>query len=203
MQLDNTFLNRFDAFLFDLDGTLADSMDLHNQAWISTLAELGCTVTSEILFEYAGIANQKIVEIFNQRFNWSLDPSFINKEKESRFLKSLNAIQPIESVVTIVKSYTNLKPMAIVSGGAPEMVDHILKTLNLDPYFPVKVCAGDTSRGKPFPDPFLSAAKILNVTPEKCLVFEDGEAGITGAKQASMSVVKVRADHTLEIIHGY
>lgn len=198
--IDKNYLNRFDAFLFDLDGTLVDSMNLHNQAWISTLKDLNYEMTTEILFEYAGITNHKIVELFNHRFHWKLDADSVVREKEHRFLKSINQVKPIESVVSIAKAYFGIKPMAIVSGGAPDMVLKTLNALNLDSYFPVKVCAGDTVRGKPFADPFLSAAQQLQVAPAKCLVFEDGEAGIVGAKLASMSILKVQADHSLLIL---
>lgn len=200
ISIDKNYFTRFQALLFDLDGTLVDSMNLHNQAWISTLKDLNYEITSEILFEYAGITNHKIVEIFNQRFHWNLDANSVVREKENRFLESLDQVTPIESVVSIAKTYAGIKPMAIVSGGAPEMVLNILNALNLHAFFPVKVCAGDTTRGKPFADPFLSAAKQLHVAPEKCLVFEDGEAGIAGAKLASMSIIKVLPDHSLVIL---
>lgn len=176
-------------------------MPLHNQAWIETLKELGCAMTSEILFEYAGMTNNKIVEIFNQRFNWNLDAVSVVREKENRFLQSINQVTLIDPVVAIAKAYAGIKPMAIVSGGAPEMVRNILNTLNLDSYFPIKVCAGDTQRGKPSADPFLFAAEQLQVAPEKCLVFEDGDAGIAGAKLASMGIIKVQADFSLLILN--
>lgn len=157
-------------------------------------------MNSEILFEYAGITNHKIIDIFNQKFHWNLDADSVVREKEKRFLKSLDQVKPIESVLSIAKAYIGVKPMAIVSGGAPEMVRCILTALNLDSYFPIKVCAGDTARGKPFADPFLLAAQQLHVAAENCLVFEDGAAGIAGAKLASMSVIKVQADHSLLIL---
>jgi HAD superfamily hydrolase (TIGR01509 family) len=53
------------------------------------------------------------------------------------------------------------------------------------------VCAGDTERGKPFPDPFLRAAELLNVAPEECLVFEDGVPGVKAAEAAGMHWVRV------------
>lgn len=174
-------------------------MPLHNQAWIETLKELGCAMTSDILFEYAGMNNNKIVEIFNQRFKWNLEATSVVKKKENRFLQSIHQVTIIDPVVAIVKAYAGIKPMAIVSGGAAEMVRTILNKLNLDSYFPVKVCAGDTLRGKPFADPFLYAAQQLHVAPEKCLVFEDGDAGIAGAQLASMSIIKVQADQSLMV----
>lgn len=190
------------ALLFDLDGTLANSMALHNQAWITTLAKYNCPVTEEILFQYAGIPNAKTVEIFNQRFGWNLDPKSIAAEKENGFLQNVDKISPIEPVVKIARAYYQKKPLGLVTGGSRFLVKKILSSLDLENIFTVKVCAEDVVNGKPSADPFLLAAKLLKVQPEDCLVFEDGDAGIQGAKAAKMSVVKVTADFNLHLLFG-
>lgn len=190
--------DEYDAFLFDLDGTLADSMVAHNQAWVDTLAAHGCKMTFEILKEYAGVPNEITVRIFNERFGWRLDPDMIAAEKNSRFFKNIDQVKIIEPVHKIAREHRERnRPMAIVSGGTAEMVGRILRAIRSEELFPVRVCAEDVTRSKPAPDPFLHAAKLLRVAPEKCLVFEDGEAGIQGAKAAGMGVVKVESDFTL------
>ena len=193
-------LHRFDALLFDLDGTLANSMEIHNQAWIATLQELGCPITHAILQEYAGIPNQRTTELFNDRFGWSLDPISVAIEKESRFLQNVERVRPIHEVLEIARKHHLTKAMAIVSGGSKDLVRRILTTLQIEELFPVHICAEDTPRGKPHPDPFLFAAHLLKISPEKCLVFEDGEAGIQGAKEAGMSVVKVETNFNLSFL---
>jgi HAD superfamily hydrolase (TIGR01509 family) len=176
-------LDRYSALLFDLDGTLANSMGLHNEAWIGTLRDRGHHITSEILQEYAGIQNPKTVSLFNQRFGWGLDAASVIADKEARFLKTLEQVKPIEAVLKIALDNFEKRPLAIVS--------QTLRTLGIANLFPVLVCAEDTEKGKPHPDPFLKAAELLNVDPKKCIVFEDGEAGIRGARAAGMGVVKV------------
>ncbi|MBK9322111.1 MAG: HAD family phosphatase [Bdellovibrionaceae bacterium] len=187
-------LENYDALLFDLDGTLADSMAIHNEAWIATFKDLGFSVTPELLTQYAGIPNQRTVEIFNQRFGWHLDPQSVARDKEQRFLQNIDFVRPIESVLKIAQTYYQIKKMAIVSGGTKNLVDQILNVLKIASLFSVKVCAEDVPLGKPHPDPFLFAAKVLKVSPTTCLVFEDGESGIKGAKAAGMGVVRVRSD---------
>ncbi|MGK5082917.1 HAD family phosphatase [Bdellovibrionota bacterium FG-1] len=198
--LNSLHLDRFDALLFDLDGTLADSMEIHNQAWIATLQELGYPMTHAILQEYAGIPNPKTTELFNERFGWSLDPHTISIDKESRFLKNVQRVRPIHEVLEIARKHHLTKAMAIVSGGSKDLVRRILAALQIEDLFPVRICAEDTPRGKPHPDPFLFAAHLLKVSPEKCLVFEDGEAGIQGAKEAGMGIVHVGAKFDLTFL---
>lgn len=193
-------LDKFAAFLFDLDGTLADSMGLHNQAWIKTLGDLGLTMTEEILYEYVGISNVRTVDIFNQRFGWTLDPVSVARAKEDRFFADFDKMNPVQPVLEIAKTYHGKKPMAIVSGGSRAVVGRILKNLQIESLFQEKVCAEDTSRGKPFPDPFLRAAELLKVSPSQCLVFEDGEAGIKGAQSCGMGVIRVSPNFTLSFL---
>lgn len=194
-------LEHYDALLFDLDGTLADSMKIHNQAWIETLRNLGCPITHETLYEFAGVPNEKTIEIFNQRFGWNLDPVSVAIDKEAEFLKNIEKISPIEPVLKIAReNFKKNKPMAIVSGGSRALVERILSVLEIEELFSVRVCAEDVARGKPHPDPFLYAAKLLKVRPEKCIVFEDGSAGIQGAKAAGMAVVKVGSDFEMKLL---
>lgn len=196
-------INNFDALLFDLDGTIAHSMPIHNQAWIDGLVELlgdrAKIITHDMLNGFAGISTLKTIEIFNERYGFNLDPQSFSHTKEQNFLNRLHEVTIIKNVYDVIKLYSS-KPMAIVSGGPRNNVQKMLKHLQVENYFPCLVCAEDTILGKPHPDPFLKASELLNVQPSKCLVFEDGEAGIIGAQKAKMSVVKVHFDQTLEYL---
>lgn len=184
-------LKKIDALIFDLDGTLIDSMPVHNRSWMDTVAKRGLEITVEFLQELAGISTPKTIEIYNRRFGHSLDPQEIAREKEERYLQNIESVAPAKPVLDIVEENFQKKSMAIVTGGQKKVVNKILKTLDLNKYFPVVVCAEDTEKSKEFPDPFLLAAGQLKADPGKCLVFEDGEVGIKGAKAAGMKVVKV------------
>ena len=105
----------FDALLFDLDGTLVDSMPLHNEAWIEVLSENGHVMTKEVLSEYMGIPNFKTVQIFNERFGWQLDPQLIANLKEERFLEKLKSVKIIEATVLVARKNFGKIPMAIAA----------------------------------------------------------------------------------------
>lgn len=182
---------RYQALLFDLDGTLANSMGLHNEAWIGALQERGHSITAQVLQEYAGIQNPRTIELFNERFGWKLDAATVIADKEARFEKNIQHVKPVAEVMEIAHRYQGEKRLAIVSGGHRELVRQTLRALGVESMFPVRVCAEDTKLGKPHPDPFLRAAELLGVNPESCLVFEDGEAGIKGAQEAGMGLVRV------------
>lgn len=182
---------KYKAILFDLDGTLIDSMTLHNQTWIEVLSKYNCSMTPEILTEYTGVPNFKTVQIFNERFHWKLDPQKITNEKEAAFLKKLPHVQAIDLVIEVVKQNLNKVPMAVVTGSAKEPAIKILKNLNLEKYFASIITAADTQKHKPDPEPFLLGAEKLKVKPKDCLVFEDGALGIKAAHAAGMRVIKV------------
>lgn len=169
-------------------------MPLHNKAWIETVANHGRAINEDMLLELAGISTLRTVEIFNDRYGWNLDPVLIAKEKESLYIKSLNNPENLkiaEEVLEVARKNFESKKLAIVTGGERETVEKVISITGLRDLFPVVVCAEDTERGKQFPDPFLLAAEKLKVSPEKCLVFEDGDVGIKGAQSAGMGVVKV------------
>ncbi len=182
---------QFAALIFDLDGTLIDSMPLHNEAWIKTLRSHGHVLDERILYELAGIPTFETVNILNKRFSWNLDPATVTHQKESYYLSHLEEVKPNKDVVQIAKEHFRLKPMAIVTGGLRDKVKRVLESLNLNHLFDIIVCSEDTLSAKPSPEPFLFAASKLKQDPLECLVFEDGEAGMIGAKAAGMSVVKI------------
>ena len=182
----------FAGLIFDLDGTLINSMPLHNKAWITVLQKQGYQLDESFLNELAGVPSIKTAEIMIRRFGWKLDAVDIVREKEAYYFSNINLVEPFSEILQIVNDNFRLKPMAIVTGGQRVDVSKVLKTLDLEKLFNVVVCADDTANGKPSPEPFLLAAKKLKVPPENCLVFEDGKAGILGAKNAGMKTIRVK-----------
>ena len=94
-------------------------------------------------------------------------------------------------VLEIAMGMRGIKPLAIASGGHREPVEATLKAIGILEMFEAVVCAEDYERGKPFPDPFLEAARRIGVPAEDCLVFEDSPTGIEAAKAAGMHYVLV------------
>lgn len=186
------FPNRhFAAFLFDFDGTVADTMPAHLDAWNKALSVYGLTLSQEQHQEWAGRPTKEILKLLGQNHGLELPAESFLKEKEIHYFKSLNQVKGIPAVVEIIKASHGKIPMAVVSGSRRHPIETTLKMLNMSHYFDLIVAAEDYVRGKPAPDCFLQAAKAFHVRPEDCLVFEDANLGIEAAHAANMACLRV------------
>jgi HAD superfamily hydrolase (TIGR01509 family) len=181
----------FQAYLFDCDGTIADSMPLHFVAWKSALAEWGCDFSEELFYDWGGLPVAKIISLLNEKHELQMPVGEVARRKEELYFASLPHLQPVPEVVEHIEAQHGIIPLAVVSGSALESVTASLRSLKLLDKFDAFVCAGDYRNGKPDPEPFLLAAKRLRVKPESCLVFEDTDMGIQAGTAAGMATVRV------------
>lgn len=193
---DITISKHTQALIFDLDGTLADTMPAHYIAWHQTLKKYGINFTEELFYRWAGMPTFKIVAMLNDRFGTQLSPMDIHHEKEALFLTFISTIKPVEKVATVARKYNGILPMAIGTGGVPDVVEATLKAIGMQDMFKVIVTSLDVKNYKPAPDTFLLCAEKMGVEPHLCHVFEDGEPGIAAAQNAGMSVTDVRPFYT-------
>ena len=180
------------ALLFDLDGTLVDTMPLHWKTFHEVFIENGFECPQNVLDPLAGVPIELIFEIINKKLAKNIDPIKASKRKQELFLAQLDSIKGIEPVITIVQKFYQKLPLAVVSGGAKIAVEKSLKAVGLLDYFATIITADDPIKPKPAPDIFLEAAKRLRIEPQFCQVFEDAPAGIAAAKIAGMIVTDVR-----------
>jgi HAD superfamily hydrolase (TIGR01509 family) len=115
--------------------------------------------------------------------------------KEQYYTERIEELTAVPEVLEHIREQHGRIPFAVVSGGTRDSVEISLSVLGLLDRFDMFVCAGDYAKGKPDPEPFLTAAQKLGVRPEECLVFEDAEVGVAAAKAAGMAVVKVPLPH--------
>ena len=181
----------FGAYLFDCDGTIADSMPLHYIAWKKALAEWKCEFDEKLFYAWGGMPVVEIVSALNKRHGLSMPVEIVARRKESLYYESLPQLQPVPEVLEHIEARHGQIPFAVVSGSALDSVTASLSTLNLLDKFDTLVCAGDYKKSKPDPEAFLLAAARLRVTPSACLVFEDTEMGIQAATAAGMASVKI------------
>jgi HAD superfamily hydrolase (TIGR01509 family) len=181
----------FKAYLFDCDGTVADSMPPHYIAWKRALDEWGASFTQEQFYGWGGLPSDVVIEILNKEQGLHIPAAALAIRKEEFYYESLPDLKAVPEVLEHVLEAHGRIPTAIVSGSTRESVVASLTALGLLGYFDTLVCAGDYVHGKPSPEPFLMAAERLGVAPEHCLVFEDAQPGIEGAKAAGMGWVKV------------
>ena len=181
----------FEGYIFDCDGTLADSMPLHYRAWLAALKEHEAEFPEALFYELGGTPTEQIITILNERHGTNMDPVATARNKETRYIEMLSEIRPIEPVVNFVHEFYGKRPLAVASGGHRAIVMKTLEGLGIADRFDAIVGAEDYRRGKPAPDPFLEAARQLKVDPRKCLVFEDTRLGCVAAEAAGMQWVLV------------
>jgi beta-phosphoglucomutase family hydrolase len=181
----------FEAYLFDCDGTIADSMPLHYLAWKKALAEWNCEFEEKQHYAWGGMPIAEIIETLNRRHGLQMPVKTVEERKEKIYYEMLPDLKVVPEVLEHIEAQHGRIPFAVVSGSTKESVTASLATLNLLDRFDAMVCAGDYKRSKPDPEPFLLAAERLGVTPKSCLVFEDTEMGIQAATAAGMASVRV------------
>ncbi len=179
------------AYLFDLDGTVADTMPAHYRAWSATFAQAGGSFPLDLFYSWGGIPLPRTVEMYNELYGTHLDPTATVARKESLYLSKVDEMKPIESVLFHVLEAHGRIPLAIVSGSPTASVLRTLGVLGITDRFAAIIGADDYTHGKPNPEPFLLAASRLHVDPQYCLVFEDADAGIASAVAAGMPWVRV------------
>ncbi len=181
----------FNAYLFDCDGTIADSMPLHYRAWKQALGEWNCQFEEKVFYDWGGMPVAEIISTLNQRHGLRMPVETVARRKEELYFDLLPQLQAVPEVLQHIEAEHKKIPFAVVSGSTRESVTASLLALNLLERFDAMVCAGDYTKSKPDPEAFLLAAAKLGVAPELCLVFEDTEMGIQAAKAAGMASVKV------------
>jgi HAD superfamily hydrolase (TIGR01509 family) len=187
----------FAAYLFDLDGTLIDSMPVHLRAWAAAMERAGMPAgafDAEYFYSLGGVPTLESAVLYGERYGLTaLDPHRVTEEKELLYLELLDEVRVIAPVADFARRVAATHPVAIVTGGGPEIALPALDATGLRALFSVVVTPEDVApgRGKPAPDMFLLAAERVGVRPGACLVFEDAQPGIDAALAAGMQVVRV------------
>jgi beta-phosphoglucomutase family hydrolase len=181
----------FKAYLFDCDGTIADSMPLHYIAWKKALGEWNCEFDETLFYAWGGMPIVKIISTLNEKHSLSMPVEAVAHRKESLYFDLLPQLKAVPEVLEHIEAQHGRIPLAVVSGSTRESVEASLSTLKLLDKFDALVCAGEYKKSKPDPEAFLLAAAKLRVEPKTCLVFEDTEMGIQAATAAGMASVKV------------
>jgi beta-phosphoglucomutase family hydrolase len=181
----------FRAYLFDCDGTIADSMPLHYIAWKTALSEWGCTFDEELFYQWGGKPVHEIISTLNQMQGLHMPVAQVAERKEKLYYEQLPHLQVVPEVLEQIELQYGRVPLGVASGSSRESIVNTLTTLKLLDRFDTLVGAEDYARSKPAPDAFLVAAERLNISPEDCLVFEDTAMGIQAATSAGMASVRV------------
>jgi beta-phosphoglucomutase family hydrolase len=179
------------GLIFDLDGTLADTMPIHYIAWKNAAARYGIDFSPELFSELAGIPLYPTVVKLNEIFGTNIDPKEMGDLKEAEFERNMHLTPEIKVVTDLVRKYHGILPMAVGTGGMRRLAIRTLEIIGMQDYFDVLVTSEDVQNYKPHPETFLKCAELMGVDPVDCEVFEDGILGIKAAETAGMMVVDV------------
>jgi beta-phosphoglucomutase family hydrolase len=186
---------KIDAIIFDCDGTLADTMPVHYEAWQETMSDYGLFLSEDRFYALGGWPTLALTEMLVRETGSGADPRQLAHEKEAAFRRRLLEVLPIEPVVRVVRQHRGRLPIAVATGAIRPILDEILGHIGLTNAFDAIVTSEEVPHHKPAPDIFLEAARRLGVAPGGCLVYEDTDPGIEAARRAGMAYVDVRTLH--------
>ena len=189
----------FGGYIFDLDGTLVDSMPTHYKAWRWALQKNGAPHEVFLWDEFVshgGMAAPDIVADLNRTYGLHMEPQTVASQKRERYdyLLETETLPVIPETVGLVRQLqADGIPYAIGTGSAIAGARATLRSAGIGDLFSIIVTPDDVppGRGKPEPDIFLLAAERMGVAPAECVVFEDAEPGIRAAQAAGMAHVRV------------
>ncbi len=181
-----------EALIFDLDGTLIDSLGLHWRAWQEAFRAQGAEIDHELFIAYTGKPIEEIAQLLIDHYGLTVDKDAILQTKRNVVAEHLSEMEEIEPVTHVVRQNYGKKPMAVGTGSDRQRAELMLKNAGIFHMFDAIVSADDVEHFKPAPDTFLLCAKRMNVSPEKCQVFEDGEPGLEAARRCGMIATDVR-----------
>lgn len=195
-------LKNVKAILFDLDGTLVDSMWLWKAIDIDYLSKRGLDLPSNLQSEIEGMSFTETAVYFKNRFNLTDDVEAIknewNKMAGIYYAQKVPLKEQVEAFLIFLKR-NNIK-MGIGTSNSTELVQTIIKKYELEKYFDSVRTSCEVDRGKPYPDIYLKVAEDLGVHPDECLVFEDVPMGIKAGKSAGMKVCAVYDDFSKHVV---
>ncbi|MCX7666826.1 MAG: HAD family phosphatase [Gemmataceae bacterium] len=181
------------AIIWDVDGTLVDTADLHYQAWQKLAAEMGRPLSREEFNATFGRRNPEIIRgLFNQQFSDAEVLEIGTRKEEYYKTEASKGINLLPGVLNLLQGFAQAGVKQAIGSSAPQgNLELILKMTETEPFFSAIVGMEDTQRGKPDPEVFLVAAARIGVAPYECVVLEDAVAGIQAAKAAGMRAVGV------------
>lgn len=189
-----------DAVIFDLDGTLVDSMWMWRQIDIEFLGERGITLPEDLQQKIEGMSFRETAVYMQERFQLKETVEELmdiwNEMAYEKYKKEVPLKRGIKKFLKHLKEH-QIK-IGIATSNSPLLVETVLKAQGILEYFDSIHTANEVKKGKPAPDIYLLVAKDLDVEPERCLIFEDIVQGIMAGKNAGMTTCAIYDDYSKE-----
>lgn len=193
-------MGSFKAFVFDLDGVITETSEYHYLAWKKLANEIGMDFDREFNESLKGVSRmeslERILAHCGREKAYTLEEKLrLSEKKNEMYREMIKGITPDDLFGGILELLKKLKGMdtKIAIGSVSKNAPAIIKSLGIEEYIDYIVDVNKISKGKPAPDIFLNAARVLNVKPQECVGIEDAEAGIMAIKSAGMFSVGVGA----------
>lgn len=183
--------HKYEGLIFDMDGTLADTMPTHFIAWTRSMKAHGIEFSEERFYALGGVSAIRVIEMLAEEQGVQVDAVKLAVKKEALFLELLEEVQPVLPVKAIAEFHREHIPMAIATGSEKWVAEKILRALGIYEWFDAIVGADCIKNPKPAPDVYLRAAELIGVDPRRCHAFEDTKLGMESARRAGMEVVDI------------
>jgi beta-phosphoglucomutase len=182
------------GIIWDVDGTLVDTAELHFGAWERLAAEIDKPFTRADFAATFGRRNPEIIRSLFGEHHTDTDVADLGERKELYYrAEAGKGVSLLPGVLLLLEAFAAAElPQAIGSSAPRANLEMILDLTGSRRYFRAVVAMEDTTRGKPDPQVFLTAAAKLGASPSRCVVFEDAVAGVAAAKAGGMKCVAVR-----------
>lgn len=194
-------LDNFDAIIFDLDGTLVDSMWIWKDIDIEYLSRFGIAYNEKLQSEIEGKSFTETAIYFKENFGITDTIEKIKNDwNEMAYLKYKEQVSLKTGALEFLKLLKEKgKKLGIATSNSTQLTEVCLNSLNISSLFDVVITGSDIKTGKPAPDIYLENAKRLKVLPERCLVFEDIPVGIMAGKNAGMKTCAVADEYSRDL----
>lgn len=193
-------LNNFEAVLFDLDGTLVESMSMWGDIDVEYLKRFRLPVPDGLQQAIEGLSMYQTAVYFKENFGIKHSLEEIMDDWNGMAYHKYTTEIPLKPGVRKILNYLKDRniPCGIATSNSRVLTEAILRSHRIENFFPVMVTGDEIVNGKPDPEVYLEAARKLHVKPEKCLVFEDIPFGIMAGKNAGMTVCAVEDDYSMK-----
>ena len=188
------------ALIFDLDGTIANTMPNHFVSWRKAVVPYGIDFNASLFMQLTGMPRTATIEKLNEMFGTKMNPEIVGKVKEGHFKTLVNLTKEIEVVTDVIRKYHNILPMSIGTGSTKNGAKKTMEVIGLENYFDIVITADDIINHKPHPETFLKCAQLMGIKPKDCVVFEDGILGMNAAEEAGMMVIDVNDYFKIEFV---
>ncbi|WP_298781706.1 HAD family phosphatase [uncultured Polaribacter sp.] len=180
------------CIIFDMDGVIIDSEEIHKKAYYETFASLGLKVSADLYKSFTGSSTINAFQKLVKHFNLDVNPKDLVLDKRKRYVSffendpNLHLVKGVEEIIKY--SYNKGITLVLASSSAMVNIDRVFTRFNLHQYFSAKISGADLTASKPHPEIFNKAAFLGKTAKENCIIIEDSDNGITAANKANVFV---------------